>query len=72
MVKDSFEGKAWVASPEQGVIANADSISIKWVGVVAAKPLPPASYTAMAEPQFSLDSLGWPWIQQVAFAVVAE
>jgi hypothetical protein len=69
IIKDSFYGRMWYASPEHGHLVPEDSLRTVWVGSSMQLPLPPGEYIAWADPQFVLDDLGFPGKKGAAFAV---
>jgi hypothetical protein len=58
LLRDSFEGYAWIQVPQVGTLQNGESIRLDWSGVLPDSPLRPGHYVAVAEPQFVFTELG--------------
>lgn len=58
LLRDSFEGFAWIQVPVVGSLLPGDSIRVLWSGVLPNSPLPRGHYVAVAEPQFIFTELG--------------
>ena len=59
LLRDSFQGLAFLAVPESGTLQPGDSIRVLWHGIDSQSPLPLGHYNASAEPQFVPSDLGF-------------